>query len=348
MSNSISRRTLILGGIGGAAGIVLGPALATNAGQSRERRALFDRLPVFGVPMPTAFSSSLEIDLGTQRRLLRFYQQAGANAVLAVASTGEMLSLSWPEALQLTGMASSVFGAARTWASISCGRSVEACVQGAVALRKAGASLPLVIPGLLANASVPEAEALKRLVAVGQRASGPLGLYEAISPFHRTLTPSSLNTLAALGTYQMLKTTQGQPEQIAALRAAAGASFTLLEANTAELAATLAAGASGVMDFCAACFPELLTFLCRHWRDGGQIQSIQRLCKWIGQTDAVLLQSLPFPLDVKAALAARGFEILPLSRLNINDLTNEQQAVIQDLVRQFQALCQELGIKTLI
>ncbi|MEB3270993.1 MAG: hypothetical protein VKJ44_05035 [Synechococcus sp.] len=153
----------------------------------------------------------------------------------------------------------------------------------------------MVIPGLLAGSGIAEAEALQRLLAVGEQTSGPLGLYEAITPFHRTLSAAALASLAAQGTYRLLKTTQGQPEPIAALRSAAGAGFPIIEANTAQLAAVLAAGASGVVDFCAACFPELLAHLCRHWGDPVHAQPIQRLCHWISETDAVLLGSLPFP-----------------------------------------------------
>ena len=50
---------------------------------------------VFTVPVPTPLSQDLTVDLGAHRQLLEFYRTAGAQAVLAVASTGEMLSISW-------------------------------------------------------------------------------------------------------------------------------------------------------------------------------------------------------------------------------------------------------------
>ena len=342
----LSRRNLLQGSVTGLVGTALLPALAhriTSAGNPR-----LSRRPAFAVPVPTPFTTSLELDLQGHRQLLRFYRQAGADAVLALASTGEMLSLSWPEALQLTCSASAVFGTPRTWASLSCGRSVAACVQGARDLRQAGSGLPVVIPGLLAGGTVTEADALKRLLEVGRRAGGPLGLYEAITPFHRTLPPAHLAALARQGSYQLLKTTQGSPAQIAALVAATPAGFPILEANTAELWAVLQAGASGVVDFCAACFPELLQHLCRHWADPTQAQAVQRICRWIGDSDSLLLGSLAFPSGVKAVLAARGLAILPLSRQAVADLTTEQEALVNDLVRQFRSLSADLGVAPLI
>jgi dihydrodipicolinate synthase/N-acetylneuraminate lyase len=225
---------------------------------------------------------------------------------------------------------------------------VEACVQGATELRQAGVGLPVVIPGLLAGADCTDAEALKRLLAVGRRAGGPLGLYEAIAPFHRTLAPAALAALAAQGSYQLLKSTQGEPGPMQELVGAAPQRFPILEANTTDLQGVLKAGASGVLDFCAACFPELLDHLCRHWGNPDEARTLQRLCRWIGDTDALLLGSLAFPRGVKAVLVARGLSLLPLSRQAVSDLTPEQSEQTRDLVRAFQSLCRELGITPLV
>jgi dihydrodipicolinate synthase/N-acetylneuraminate lyase len=342
----LSRRELVQGAVSGLVGAALLPALAQHRAATGSLRLL--RQPAFAVPVPTPFTASLELDLPAHRRLLRFYRQAGADAVLAVSSTGEMLSLTWPEALQLSRSAHAVFGGVRTWASLSCGRDVTSCVQGARELRQAGAGLPVVIPGLLAGANVSEAEAHRRLLEVGRRAGGPLGLYEAINPFHRTLPAAALAALAAQGTYVLLKSTQGDPNQVRALAAQAPAGFTILEANTADLKAVLQAGASGVVDFCAACFPELLDHLCHRWADPSQATTVQRLCRWISDTDSLLLGSLAFPRGVKAVLAARGLAILPASRQAVADLTAEQEALVSDRVRQFRSLSGELGIAPLI
>lgn len=205
-----------------------------------------------------------------------------------------------------------------------------------------------MVPGLLAGADVPEEVALRRLLAVGRMAGGPLGLYEAITPFHRTLPAAALAALAAQGTYRLLKSTQGSPSQIRALVAEATAGLAILEANTAELDAVLQAGASGVIDFCAACFPEILDQLCRRWGDPSQAKTVQRLCRWIADTDALLLGSLAFPRGVKAVLAARGLAILPASRQAVADLTAEQEALVSDRVRHFRSLSRDLGLAPLI
>jgi dihydrodipicolinate synthase/N-acetylneuraminate lyase len=135
---------------------------------------------------------------------------------------------------------------------------------------------------------------------------------------------------------------------MAALVAAVPAAFPILEANTAELFAVLQAGAGGVIDFCAACFPELLESLCRQWADPTQAPALQRLCRWIGDTDALLLGSLAFPRGVKAVLAARGLGIQPFSRQAVADLTAEQNTQVRELVRQFRSLGRDLGLTPLI
>lgn len=344
----LSRRQLFQGSLSALLGAAVIPAIAQRSVAGSGLHLQLSRRPTFAVPMPTPLTATLELDLNTHRQLLRFYREAGAEAVLAVSSTGEMLSLTWPEALQLTRSASAVFGTPRTWASLSCGRSVAACVQGARELRQAGAGLPVVIPSVLAGASCTPEDALRLLLEVGQRAGGPLGVYESITPFHRTLPPAHLVALARQGSYQLLKTTQGTPGEIAALEAATSGGFPILEANTADLEAVLKAGASGVLDFCAACFPELLDHLCRHWADPTQTKAVQRICRWIGDSDALLLGSLAFPRGVKAVLATRGLAILPLSRQAVADLNTEQTSLVIDLVRQFRALSADLGIAPVI
>jgi hypothetical protein len=75
---------------------------------------------------------------------------------------------------------------------------------------------------------------------------------------------------------------------------------------------------------------------------------VQRVCAWIARTDAALSSQLPFPLSVKVVLQRRGVPILPLSRQAVQDFTAEQQQQAADLVQQFDALCNDLGISSLL
>lgn len=343
----ISRRTLLQVGVGMALGTTLAPLLSAKhslaGGQVARARHL-----LFAVPVPTPLSQDLTLDLGAHRQLLAFYRRAGAHAVLAVASTGEMLSISWPEALQLTRQASAVFGPRGTWASLSRGTTVASCRSGIRELAQAGAGTAIVVPGLLADASVSDAESLRRLLAVAQGSPLPLGLYEAIAPFHRLLRPESLQQLAEIGGYRLLKTTQGSAEVVAAMVGQVPAGFGIYQANSAELFAVLEAGVTGITDFCAAAFPELLRYLCHQWGPTGDPAKVQKVCAWIASTDAALSSQLPFPLSVKVVLQRRGLPILPLSRQAVNDLNGEQQQIAADLVQQFEALRNDLEIPSLL
>ena len=145
----ITRRTLLQAGVGMALGTTVAPLLSVKDSLAGGQEARGRRL-LFTVPVPTPLSQDLSLDLGAHRQLLEFYRRAGAHAVLAVASTGEMLSISWPEALQLTRQASAVFGPRGTWASLSRGSTVAACRSGIRQLARAGAGTAIVVPGLLA------------------------------------------------------------------------------------------------------------------------------------------------------------------------------------------------------
>jgi len=343
----INRRTLLQAGVGMALGTTVMPLLYARQSLASNRLARKHHLD-FTVPVPTPLSQDLTLDLGTHRQLLKFYKRAGASAVLAVSSTGEMLSISWPEALQLTRQASAVFGPNGTWASLSRGTSVAACRSGIRQLAQAGAGTAIVVPGLLADASVSDAEALRRLLTVAQDSPLPLGLYEAIAPFHRLLRPEYLAQLTEPGRYRLLKTTQASAAVVAAMAGQVPAGFAIYEANTAELFAVLEAGATGITDFCGAAFPELLRYLCHQWGPAGDPAKLQRVCAWIASTDALLSSQLPFPLSVKVVLQRRGVPILPLSRETVSNFNGEQQQQAADLVQQFEALRNDLGIPSLL
>jgi len=340
----LTRRGLLQAGVGGLLAATAIPVMVAGAGRAQGRPPQLR----FTVPVPTPLGDDLQLDLKTHRQLLTLYRQAGAQAVLAVASTGEMLSISWPEALQLTRQANAVFGPGGTWASLSRGTSVAACRRGIQQLKAAGAGTAFVVPGLLADGHVNEAEAMRRLLAVAQGRPLRLGLYEAIAPFHRLLRPEQVGRLATEGGYGLLKTTQASPEAVAAIAARVPAGFAIEEANTAELFAVLAAGATGITDFCAAAFPELLNYLCQQWASASDRTKLQRVCAWIGRTDATLSAELPFPLSVKVVLQQRGVPIRPLSRQAVDAFTMEQQQRAADLVQQFQGLCHDLGLTSLI
>lgn len=343
----VSRRQALLAALATAAGTTALPALAQRRRRAEGAMPPPPGLP-FAVPVPTPFTTTLELDLAGHRQLLAFYRRAGAAAVLAVAASGEMLSISWPEALQLSRQARQVFGSARTWASVTRGRSVRDCLEGIRELRAAGVGIPVVVPGLLAGAAVTPEEALTRLLAVGRAAGGPLGLYEAIAPYHRLLRAQDLAALSRSGAYQLLKTTQGAAGEVAALRQAAGPGLRLYEANSSDLAAALAASASGVLNFSAAAFPELVAALVQRWGDAAQAERLGRLCRWIGESDAQLQTSLSFPRGIKAALALRGLPITALSRQAVADLNAEQQAAVRELVGQFHAWCRDLAVTPLV
>ncbi len=342
----LTRRGLLQAGVAGILTATAIPALAKLQGvadTSPRTQGLRPKLR-FTVPVPTPLTADLQLDLKTHHQLLTFYRQSGVQAVLAVASTGEMLSITWPEALQLTRQASAVFGPSGTWSSLSRGTSVAACRSGIRQLKAVGAGTAIVVPGLLANAEVSDSDALHRLLAVAQDSALPLGLYEAISPVHRLLLPDQVQDLAATGVYRLLKTTQASASVVAAIATRVPARFAIYEANTADLFAVLEAGAAGITDFCAAAFPELLRYLCQRWGNSDDQVKLQRVCAWIASTDATLLSELPFPLSVKVVLQRRGLPILPLSRQAVNTFSGEQQQRAADLVQQFEGLRNDLGI----
>ena len=222
--------------------------------------------------MLTPFRPDGKIDFPAYRKLLEYYIAEGVAGLFAVCLSSELYQLTPSERLEL----------AREAVAVSSGRvPVVACgylgnteaekLQSVFDMAALGMDA-VVIPVCLL---VPQEAGDEALFAafetlLAQTAEIRLGIYECPLPYHRLIPPQLLGRMAHLAGERLafLKDTCCDPAAIAGkLRACAGTSLRLYNANLTTCLESLKLGAAGYSGTSANFYPGLLAELCRCFRD---------------------------------------------------------------------------------
>ena len=220
----------------------------------------------------TPFRPDGKIDFPAYRKLLEYYIAEGVAGLFAVCLSSELYQLTPSERLEL----------AREAVAVSSGRvPVVACgylgnteaekLQSVFDMAALGMDA-VVIPVCLL---VPQEAGDEALFAafetlLAQTAEIRLGIYECPLPYHRLIPPQLLGRMAHLAGERLafLKDTCCDPAAIAGkLRACAGTSLRLYNANLTTCLESLKLGAAGYSGTSANFYPGLLAELCRCFRD---------------------------------------------------------------------------------
>ena len=220
----------------------------------------------------TPFRPDGKIDFPAYRKLLEYYIAEGVAGLFAVCLSSELYQLTPSERLEL----------AREAVAVSSGRvPVVACgylgnteaekLQSVFDMAALGMDA-VVIPVCL---MVPQEAGDEALFAafetlLAQTAEIRLGIYECPLPYHRLIPPQLLGRMAHLAGERLafLKDTCCDPAAIAGkLRACAGTSLRLYNANLTTCLESLKLGAAGYSGTSANFYPGLLAELCRCFRD---------------------------------------------------------------------------------
>ena len=266
-------------------------------------------------------------DIGATLELVDFLQKTGVDGIALFGATGEFLSLNIEERIRvvhlaakrscvpvLAGVAHSTFDGA-----VELGR--EACSAGAAGL--------LLMPPYFYRYSQPDIRQfyLSFVNAVGPNANV---LLHNIPQFNNPIAIETALNLLATGKFAGIKDSSGDWSYFSRLlEARAQAPFTLMAGNDALVTRALQAGADGVISGSACAMPELVVALHRAIgaRDAAEIERLDDKLQAFREH----LERLPFPLGIRATLAARGIKTGPHSV----PLSPESETALGDLLHWF-------------
>ncbi len=258
----------------------------------------------------TAFDEDNKLDLTAIGALLDFYRDLQLPGVLALGQASEMLLLNHDERLRV---AECVARHPRgKLAAATVGNYGDTLAEQADCLGRIhdmGTDVVVVALSLLPSADglADQLLELADLVASDLR----LGLYEIPEPEHRLLSPDEVAQVAASGRFHFMKDTCRQIEPFSAkVKAAAGTTLKLYQANLAVLPPSMDAGGAGFCGWLPIVSPELCAQVC----DLSLPADLRRRAHDKLMAFNEVLISGGFPASGKYLLSLRGLPIQPKSR----------------------------------
>lgn len=273
--------------------------------------------------MLTPFREDGEIDWEALPALVDWYIDAGVTGLFAVCLSSEMYELSPAERLDLArAVIAAAAGRVPVVATGTFGASTAEQIESSLAMGATGVD---GVVGIVNAFAAPDAdEATWRANAAAWLAGTGdlrLGLYECPIPDWRLLSTDAMAWIAATGRIDFMKDTCCDHARIEArLAATAGTPLRLYNANLSTLLPSLQSGAVGFSGTIANICPELVVWLCAHWRD--QPETAARLQRWLTWTMRGVKTN--YLMLAKTYLAARGLPMGPTLRRPVGTPLNAE------------------------
>ncbi len=283
------------------------------------------------------FTADDRIDFDGLDALTEFYLRAGATGLFANCLSTEMFHLSPAERLAHTRRVVEVAGGrVPVVASGTFGGSLTEQATFIQKMHDTGVDAVIVITNQLAAADEPDAVFLARLLDLLRLTPGvPLGLYECPVPYKRLVTPAVLGELLATGRVLYHKDTScSVPDVAAKLAVLNGQNFGFYDAHVPNALASLRLGARGLSAIAGNYFPEILVWLCEHFDDPDQQETVYWLQTELTRTNALL--HVEYPVSAKYFLQRRGLPIGLHSRVHPLAPTPEQCRALDELAETVQ------------
>lgn len=261
-------------------------------------------LPLHGsiTALVTPFDADGALDLPRWRALLEHQVESGTEALVVAGSTGEAAALDEDEYVALIeAAAEAVAGRVPLLAGTGLSATSATITRTRLA-RGAGADLALVVTPPYVR---PTQEGLYRHYAeVAEHGGLPLVLYNVPPRTGVDLLPATAARLAPHPGIVGIKEARGEPERVAALVAFASEQFVVLSGDDPTAAASMLAGAAGVISVASNAAPRAMRRLCELARFG-DAERAHALAAELSEL-FTFLGVEPNPIPVKAILAAQG------------------------------------------
>ncbi|GJM33596.1 MAG: dihydrodipicolinate synthase family protein [Saprospiraceae bacterium] len=291
--------------------------------------------------MLTPFQEDNTLDLRGLAQLTEFYIATGADGLFANCLSSEMFQLTSEERIQVTKtVVDTVAGRIPVVSTGSFGHDIDEMASFIKKIYATGVAAVVISTSQLCSELEPEAVFKKKMEELLAKTGNiPLGLYECPVPFKRLLSPELLGWLAHTGRFLYHKDTsclmESIQEKIAAVK---GTPLSVYNAHIPTGLASLKAGARGLTPIAANLYPELFSYLVKHWREA----SIQaKFEATLSIMDTIIHHNYPY--IAKLFLQKRGLPItsvcrVPRSGMSIDELSKLDaiQTVFEQLAFEFE------------
>jgi 4-hydroxy-tetrahydrodipicolinate synthase len=265
-------------------------------------------IPTMIVP----YTAEGEIDYAMQEELIEYYLVGGCSGLFTVCLSTEMYELTCDERLKLAKfVVDRARGRVPVYASGTFGESMEEMAEFTRRMYcEAHVSGVVVLCSQMATRDDDESVWRDNVEQFLSLVPGiPLGTYECPLPYHRCLSPYTLQWVAGTGRFVFHKDTCCSSSTIEEkLRAIAPyPSFKFYNANVATLSPSLLEGAHGFSGICANFYPYLVVQLCKDPKN-------TKLRDFLTLAEAVVATKYPQSAKVYLGRHVYPGRVLPLCR----------------------------------
>ncbi|MCW3117285.1 MAG: dihydrodipicolinate synthetase [Chitinophagaceae bacterium] len=296
--------------------------------------------------MITPYTTNAKIDFNALSRLIDFYLTAGVKGFFANCLSSEMFNLDEEERLALTRhVVKHVNGAVPVVASGSFGQSLEDKAEFTKKIYHTGISAVILITNHFANKEDSDDMLIRNFEKFFALTDNiPIGTYECPSPYKRILTPVVFKYLLETNRLIYHKDTTLDVEKVKTkLELAKNNRLELYDAHTPNAMYSLQMGAKGMSAIAGNFYPEILVWMCNNAVNPARQEDVKWLQSELTRVDSIVSRS--YPMSSKYFLQKRGLPILPVSRSNATQLTQEQKSTLDEVYEVLSAWRERLGIK---
>jgi dihydrodipicolinate synthase/N-acetylneuraminate lyase len=250
----------------------------------------------------TATDEAGEILWPELKRHLDFPIGAGVDGIMALGSTGEFPLLSLEQRKEILEY---VLEACRSAGLPVIANVSDVSHRNAIHLAKhagkQGASAASVLPPWFFP--MEQRDLAEFFIAIGRESDLPLALYNFPEVTGKKIELETIRQVAAKVKVAAVKQSGAEFSYHAELlRLGSELGFAVMSGSDTRLEEILSMGCTGTVSGLANAFPRELSAIYRNFQKGDRSSMESALMKKVGQR----IEALPFPLNVKAAIEARG------------------------------------------
>jgi len=278
-----------------------------------------------GVAVCTPFTQSGQFNQSVYQQLIDFQVREGTAAIVSCGTTGESVTLSNDEhievvatAVQATKAANEKYGRKVPVIAGAGGNDTAACISTGRALQKAGADALMYVTPYYNKTS--QRGLVAHYTAIASAVDLPIVIYNVPPRTALNLQPATLATLAKIPNIQAIKETASDINQIAEMIALCEDDMDILVGNDSEILPTLALGGKGVISTMANIAPAKIATICAKFF-AGEWEACRKLQLSILPMTKLLFADVN-PMPVKAALRLMGYD-MGQCRLPLVDVEDE-------------------------
>ncbi len=286
--------------------------------------------------MLTPFKANGEVDYDGLTQLTEYYLKAGAQGLFANCLSSEMYELTEDERLQVVKHVVKVAkGLVPVVATGTFQGSLNKQAEFIKRIYDLDTQAVIIVTGVMATELEDDDIFNQRIFDLLILTDNiPVGFYECPAPYKRILSAEQIKLFTDTDRVTYLKDTCLDLTLVKAkIKAGAGHSFGLYDANIVNAVESLKAGAAGLSCIQGNYFPNLVVWLCENYNNDEQSTAVEKVMNFFIE-NTILMHDV-YPASAKYCLQKQGLNISTTVRTRTKSFPPDVRSEIDKLFNDY-------------